>query len=1032
MQIKIGHKLGIGFAIPLLCLVIVGVWVYLANLGSEGKAIHTRDEVVAFQTAAQEMKSDVIQVQQWLTDISATRGLDGLDDGFKKAEEHAQSFLAGLKTFREMYTKEGNHEGLDTLQKLNTHFDSYYTSGKKMAKAYVDEGPAKGNHLMEEFDNAASALWGSLNLLVDEHTQELHDNMNGIVKSIEHVNWLIFIIGCIALVITVLASVTISRGITRPVNHLREIAEQLAKGNTAVSIHVDNQDETGELAESLRKMVNQQTGLLKEIDLLSTAAVEGRLDTRGNAAKFGGDYGKVIQGINNTLDAVIGPLNVAAEYIARISQGEIPEEITEEYKGDFNEIKNNLNVMIDRVGAQIMNLTNIPTPIMTIDKDFGITYMNTAGAKLVGMTAKQCEGKKCYDLFKTPHCHTAECRCLQAMQQNVVVTGETIAHPRGLNIPIQYTGAPVKDRNGNIVGALEYVTDMTAIKEAMEDAKEKVNYLNNIPTPVMVVDKEMKIRFMNPAGAAAVGRTPQACLGLKCNTLFNTRHCNTANCQVEKAMREGSVSTGNTIAKLPSGELPIRYTGSPIKDAEGNVIGGLEYVVDISEEHKAVAEVEHLVEAAVAGKLDARGNPDNYTIVGFRNVIKGINDTLEAITGPLKVAAEYVARISKGDSPDQITEKWKGDFNELKDNLNMLIQSMDEITRLAQEIASGNLTVEIRERSGRDNLMKALSSMVSKLIEVVANVQTAADQVASGSQAMSSASAQMSQGASEQAASAEQVSAAMEEMVANIKQNAENAQQTEKIALKSANDAKGGGKAVTDTVAAMKEIATKISIIEEIARQTNLLALNAAIEAARAGEYGKGFAVVASEVRKLAERSQVAAGDIGQLSTSSVDIAEKAGKMLATLVPDIQKTAELVQEISAASNEQNSGAEQINKAIQQLEQVIQQNAASSEETASTTEEIASQAEQLQGTIAFFKTDRRMTVETTRVRHHMPLSPVQKKYPAHSPIGKNTTGAASAERLKSSGIQTGHSLHSDGNGHNGHGGADPQDREFELI
>ena len=186
----------------------------------------------------------------------------------------------------------------------------------------------------------------------------------------------------------------------------------------------------------------------------------------------------------------------------------------------------------------------------------------------------------------------------------------------------------------------------------------------------------------------------------------------------------------------------------------------------------------------------------------------------------------------------------------------------------------------------------------------------------------------------------------------------DNAELTEKIALKSAADATESGKAVTETVGAMKEIAGKISIIEEIARQTNLLALNAAIEAARAGEHGKGFAVVASEVRKLAERSQTAAGEISQLSASSVEVAEKAGAMLAKLVPDIQKTAELVQEISAASKEQTSGADQINAAIQQLNQVIQQNAGAAEEMSSTAEELSSQAQQLQGTIAFFKVDER--------------------------------------------------------------------------
>jgi methyl-accepting chemotaxis protein len=205
-------------------------------------------------------------------------------------------------------------------------------------------------------------------------------------------------------------------------------------------------------------------------------------------------------------------------------------------------------------------------------------------------------------------------------------------------------------------------------------------------------------------------------------------------------------------------------------------------------------------------------------------------------------------------------------------------------------------------------------------------------------------------------------------MSSSIKQNADNSGQTEKIAVMSASDAKDGGKSVNETVAAMKEIATKISIIEEIARQTNLLALNAAIEAARAGEHGKGFAVVASEVRKLAERSQAAAGEISTLSSRSVQVAETAGEMLNKMVPDIQKTAELVQEISAASREQDTGADQINKAIQQLDQVIQQNASASEEMASTSEELASQADLLKDTISFFRIDSggsRQTAHTVR-------------------------------------------------------------------
>jgi methyl-accepting chemotaxis protein len=266
------------------------------------------------------------------------------------------------------------------------------------------------------------------------------------------------------------------------------------------------------------------------------------------------------------------------------------------------------------------------------------------------------------------------------------------------------------------------------------------------------------------------------------------------------------------------------------------------------------------------------------------------------------------------------------------------------VANIARRVADGELDINIETSKKHSNsLMAAMKSMVDKLKEVIADVKNSTDNVASGSQQMSSSSE-----------SVEEATSSMEQMSSNVRQNADNAQQTEKIAIKAAEDAREGGKAVTETVSAMKEIAKKISIIEEIARQTNLLALNAAIEAARAGEHGKGFAVVASEVRKLAERSQTAAAEITNLSTTSVEVAEKAGTMLEKIVPDIQKTAELVQEINSASNEQNSGAEQINRALQQLDQVIQQNAGASEEMASTAEELASQAQYLQSSIEFFK------------------------------------------------------------------------------
>ncbi|MBI9079650.1 MAG: methyl-accepting chemotaxis protein [Pseudodesulfovibrio sp.] len=273
----------------------------------------------------------------------------------------------------------------------------------------------------------------------------------------------------------------------------------------------------------------------------------------------------------------------------------------------------------------------------------------------------------------------------------------------------------------------------------------------------------------------------------------------------------------------------------------------------------------------------------------------------------------------------------------------------------SKEVANGNLAadLEVCQLDEVGELAAAMESMVDNLSGIVRDVQSASDNVSSGGQELSATAESLSQGTTEQAASIEEVSSSVEQMAANIQQNTENARTTEKMASQAAVDAEKSGVAVSGALESMRSIAEKISIIEDIARQTNLLALNAAIEAARAGEHGKGFAVVAAEVRKLAERSGVAAAEISELSTQTVDVSDEAGQMLEALVPSIKKTAELVQEIAAASEEQNIGATQINAAIQQLDTVVQTNASASEEMASTAEELASQAEMLQQTMSFF-------------------------------------------------------------------------------
>ncbi len=403
-------------------------------------------------------------------------------------------------------------------------------------------------------------------------------------------------------------------------------------------------------------------------------------------------------------------------------------------------------------------------------------------------------------------------------------------------------------------------------------------------------------------------------------------------------------------------------------------------------------ETNDLTSAVQAGRLESRGNVETFS-GGWRDLIQGINHLITAFVAPINVTAEYLERLSRGDLPEKISEEYQGDFNEIKQNLNMLIDATHDTTRIAEEIAIGNLSVTVQERSEQDRLMQALNVMITalkdvaeiaqemangnvsikvkersahdtlmhslnimvkRMKDVVSNVQSAAAGIATGSQELSKSAEMLSEGSSQQAAATEEASSSMQQMAANIRQNADNAMETEKIALQSAEFAQKSGEVVTETVAMMTEIAGKIHIIEQIANQTRLLSLNATIEASRAKEYGKAFSVVATEVRKLSGITQKAAEEISALASSSLSVSEKAGEMLNTLVPSIHKTSELVQEIRAASNEQSTGSDQINQAIQQLDHVTQHNAATSEEVASTAEELAAQAGQLEQTVAFFK------------------------------------------------------------------------------
>jgi methyl-accepting chemotaxis protein len=686
-----------------------------------------------------------------------------------------------------------------------------------------------------------------------------------------------------------------------PIGEGNRILAQISSGKIDELIAQTYKGDHEKMKQAVNNVAMVVQSLQKEMARLTDASKDGQLSDRGKPDQFKGAYAEIVRGVNTMLDAILLPIGEGNRILAQISNGKIDELIAQTYKGDHEKMKqavNNMAVVVQNLQKEMARLTDASKDGQLSDR-----------------------GKP--DQFKGAYAEIV----------------------RGVNTMLDAILLPIGEGNRILAQISNGKIDELIAQTYKGDHEKMKQAINNIAVVLQGLQKEMaRLTDASKDGQLSDRGKPEQFQGAYAEIVRGV------NIMLDAILLP--IGEGNRIlTQVSNGKIDelIAQTYKGDHEKMKQAINNIAVVLQSLQK-----ELARLTDASNAGQLTERGKQDQFK-GAYSDIVRGVNSILDAVIAPLKFTAGYIDRISKGDLPPTITDTYHGDFNLIKDNLNALIAAMSEITDAADEMANGNLTVALRERSPQDKLMQALGAMVSGITRVVSDIRSIAGEVASASQAISTASVEVSKGASSQAASAEEASSSMEEMVSNIKQNADSAQQTDKIANKSATDAQESGKSVVEAVAAMKEIATKVSIIEEIARQTNLLALNAAIEAARAGEHGKGFAVVAAEVRKLAERSQKAAGEINQLSGTTVKVSEKAGEMLEKLVPDIKRTAELVQEIAAASKEQDTGAEQINKALVQLEKVIQQNASASEEMASTTEELTSQSEQLVSALSFFRT-----------------------------------------------------------------------------
>ncbi|MEZ4528771.1 MAG: methyl-accepting chemotaxis protein [Desulfobacterales bacterium] len=853
------------------------------------------------------------------------------------------------------------------------------------------------------------------------------------------------------------------------IRHFTEISKVIADGDLGREIEINQKDEIGQMADAFRNMQKRIKHVAKETNMLTKGILEGRLDIRGDASAFKGGWQELVTGINALTDAFVNPINMAAGCVDRIARGDIPEKISEEYKGDFNRIKNNLNLLIDAMN----DITGLSEAI--------------AGGNLTMEIRERSENDRLMKAIK---------RMINRLNAILEEMSSLIRGIQEGKLDIRGNAEGFAGGWSELVSGMNSVMDAFAAPLSVTAVSLERIARGDVPDRITVTYKGDFSEIINNLNTlidamSETTRIAEAIAGGNLDIQVRERSEHDRLMKAMNGMISGLKAVMDEMNRLTltvrEGSLNIRGDAESFEGGWRELVTGLNSLIDafaapfgvtaeyidriargdipdkISDEYRGdfdkirnnlnacidavtglTAETVSLTRSAADGRLDARGNTEKFG-GDYAKIISGINNTLDAVISPLNTAAGYIERISVGDFPEQITEEYRGDFDKIRNNINLLISNLRDTVGVAEKISQGDLTAEIAILSEKDMLGKSLAKMVDTIRNIVravnhltdaskegklavrgdadtfsgeyagiirgvnntldavtqplnvtaahiariaggripkkisgeykgdfhkiihnlntlienlgsfaVEVRSTAEQVASGSQQLSANARQISQGSSQQAAAIEEISASMEEMDGMVKQNSDSTRQTASIAMKSSQDAQEGGKAVRDTVLAMKNISDKIGIIEEIARQTNMLALNAAIEAARAGEFGKGFAVVAAEVRKLAEKTQKSAKQIGSMSVVNVEIAEKAGRLLDGMVTGVRKTSELIQDISASGEEQTDGIAQVNKAIQQLDQIIQQNAASAEEMAAASRDFSGRAEQLLRIASFFR------------------------------------------------------------------------------